>query len=97
MDACHILLGRPCQHDVDTTHKGKENIYMFTWKGKRVAISPISPIKKSTKENEPKFISIYNRDEFLVESKETKKIFALVVKEEVTQPSEIPEKMIVKK
>ena len=25
MDASHVLLGRPWQFDVDTTHKGKEN------------------------------------------------------------------------
>jgi len=30
MDAWHILLGRPWQHDVDA-HRGKRNIYMFTW------------------------------------------------------------------
>jgi len=71
MDACHILLGRPWQHDVDATHRGKRNIYMFTWEGKRIAIKPIPP-PKSTKGVEPKFISIFSRDEFLVESKETK-------------------------
>lgn len=26
MDACHVLLGRPWQHDVDATHKGRQNI-----------------------------------------------------------------------
>jgi len=35
----------------------------------------------------------YNRGEFLVESKETKQKFALVVKEEVTPPADIPKKM----
>ena len=25
MDASHVLLGRPWQFDVDTTHKGREN------------------------------------------------------------------------
>ena len=29
MDACHILLQRPWQYDVDATHKSKENIYVF--------------------------------------------------------------------
>jgi len=30
MDACHILLKRPWQHDVNTTHRDKTNIYIFT-------------------------------------------------------------------
>jgi len=29
MDACHILLGRAWQHDVDATYIRKMNIYMF--------------------------------------------------------------------
>ena len=40
MDACHMLLGRPWQHDVDATHRDKKNIYMFTWEGKRIAMKP---------------------------------------------------------
>ena len=28
LDICYILLGRPWQHDVDATPKGKENIYI---------------------------------------------------------------------
>ena len=65
---------------------------MFNWKGKRVAMRPIPPTPKSTKEKEPKFISICNRGEFMAESKEIKQRFALVAKE-VTQLVEIPEKM----
>lgn len=29
MEACHLLLGRPCQNDVACTSKGKANIFMF--------------------------------------------------------------------
>ena len=83
MDTCHILLRRSWQHNIDATHRGKENIYMFIWKGKRVAMRLILPTPKSTKEKEPKFISICNRGKLLVESKETKQIFALMVKKEV--------------
>ena len=66
---------------------------MFTWKDKRVDMRPIPPTSKSIKEKESKFIFICNRGEFLVKSKETKKRFSLVIKEEVTLPPEIPEKM----
>ena len=53
----------------------------FTWEGKRIAMKPIPPPLKPTKEKMSKFISICNRGEFLVKSKETKQQFALVVKE----------------
>ena len=49
MDVCHILLGRPLQHDIDVTHRGKRNICMFTWEGKRIAMNPIPPPLKPIK------------------------------------------------
>ena len=53
----------------------------------------ILPPSKLTKGEEPKLISICNRGEFLVESKEAKQWFALVVKEEVGPAIEVPEKI----
>jgi len=67
------------------------NIYMFNWKGKRVAMRSIH-LLLPTNEKEPKFISICNRGEFLMESKETKQRFSLAIKE-VTQTARIPDKM----
>ena len=64
---------------------------MFMWKGKRVAMKHIPPVSKSAKEKEPKLILICNRGEFLVQPKETKQNFILVVKEKITPPTEIPE------
>jgi hypothetical protein len=29
MDACHMILGRPWQYDVDITYKGWDNVYVF--------------------------------------------------------------------
>ena len=52
---------------------------------------PLPP--KLTKEEKLKFISICNRDEFLVESKDTKKKFALIVKEEINSTIDVPGKM----
>ena len=66
---------------------------MFTWEGKIIIMKPIPLPPKSTKGRELRFISICNRCEFLVESKETKQRFVLVVKEEVIPVIEVPEKM----
>ena len=66
---------------------------MFNWKGKSVVMRPLLPTPKPTKERESKFISMCNQDKFLVESKERKPRFALVVKEGVTPPIEILKKM----
>jgi len=66
---------------------------MFTLKGKKIVMKPIPPVPKLTKEKEPKFISICSRGKFLVGSKKTKQNIALVVKEKITLPTEIPEEM----
>lgn len=34
MDACHLLLGRPCQYDRGATHDGRSNLYSFWNNGK---------------------------------------------------------------
>ena len=97
MDACHLLLGRPWQHGVDATHEGKANLYSFQWKKKRIIIPPLPPLSKTTKadkeEESTKIFSLCKRGEFLFESKETRQQFALVVKEEVAPPIDIPEEM----
>jgi hypothetical protein len=39
MSACHLLLGRPWQYDLDATHSGHSNHYSFVHKG-------VSPMKE---------------------------------------------------
>ena len=34
MDACNLLLGRPCQFDVDATHSGWKNTYQLAYENK---------------------------------------------------------------
>lgn len=29
MDACHLSLARPWQHDVDSSHSGRDNLFIF--------------------------------------------------------------------
>ncbi|KAJ4707018.1 RNA-directed DNA polymerase [Melia azedarach] len=46
MDACHVLLGRPWQYDVDAMHRGRRNIYEFWWNGKKIVLVPTSETKE---------------------------------------------------
>ena len=41
MDVCHILLGRPWQFDNDITYRGRDNVMMFTWGTRKIAMAPI--------------------------------------------------------
>ena len=43
MQACHLLLGRPWQFDVDSVHFGRSNKYTFIHKEKKVVLVPLSP------------------------------------------------------
>ncbi|KAJ4728607.1 RNA-directed DNA polymerase [Melia azedarach] len=46
MDACHVLLGRLWQYDVDAMHRGRRNIYEFWWNGKKIVLVPTSETKE---------------------------------------------------
>jgi hypothetical protein len=43
MQACHLLLGRPWQFDVDSVHFGRSNKYTFIHNDKKVVLVPLSP------------------------------------------------------
>jgi len=62
---------------------------MFLWRGKKIAVKPIWEQGEASKE----FLSVCNSGEFLIESKETKQRFAMVIKEEVTPSVDIPTKL----
>ncbi|GJX41755.1 putative nucleotidyltransferase, ribonuclease H [Tanacetum coccineum] len=49
MEACHVLLVRPCQCDMDFTHQGKSNMYLFKWCGKTIAMLSLSIVSPETK------------------------------------------------
>ena len=49
------------KHDVNATHKGRDNIYVFTWKGKRVAMRPTPPPPESTKKKVSSLISLCHK------------------------------------
>ncbi|XP_049414722.1 uncharacterized protein LOC125877483 [Solanum stenotomum] len=43
MQTCHVLLGRPWQYDMDTTHHGRKNRYSLLHNGKKYTLAPLSP------------------------------------------------------
>ena len=45
MNACHILLGRPWQHDRHSIHNGFTNIYTIKHNGKMKDLIPLHPCK----------------------------------------------------
>ncbi|XP_060190588.1 uncharacterized protein LOC132619825 [Lycium barbarum] len=47
MQACHLLLGRPSQFDVDAQHSGRTNKYSFVVKGKKYILNPLTPYQVS--------------------------------------------------
>ncbi|GKC22987.1 transposon ty3-I gag-pol polyprotein [Tanacetum coccineum] len=81
MEACHVLLGRPWQHDMDATHQGKSNIYLFKWGGKTIAMLPLGVVSPKTKlENKTLVTLVASSKEFQAKKKEMRVSYALVVK-----------------
>ncbi|XP_050281259.1 uncharacterized protein LOC126722149 [Quercus robur] len=95
MDACHLILGRPWQYDVDATHRCKDNVYVFFKNGRKIVLGPIkeSSLPKASKvEGKPTLLIVNNEDEFDRECKELKQVYAVVVTDgEPKKVTEIPE------
>nr|GEX99253.1 putative nucleotidyltransferase, ribonuclease H [Tanacetum cinerariifolium] len=80
-EACHVLLGRPWKHDMDATHQGKSNMYLFRWSRKTIAMLSLSVISPKMKlENKTLATLVASPKEFQAERKETGVFYALVVK-----------------
>ena len=95
MDACHLILGRPWQYDVDAIHRCKDNAYVFFKNGRKIVLGPIKEgsIPKASKvEGKPALLIVNNEDEFDRECKELKQVYAVVVMDgEPKKVAEIPD------
>ncbi|GJT82494.1 transposon ty3-I gag-pol polyprotein [Tanacetum coccineum] len=81
MEACHVLLGRLWQHDVDATHHGKSNMYLFKWSGKSIAMLPLGVVSPKKKlESKTLATLVASPKDFQAERKETGVSYALVLK-----------------
>ncbi|KAH7849033.1 hypothetical protein Vadar_012006 [Vaccinium darrowii] len=82
MDASHILLGRPWQFDVDVVFKGRDNTYSFNWEARKVVMVPSNQkVSVKPKVQQPSFLTVASSEaDFVTDFKESKQIYAMVVK-----------------
>ncbi|CAL9026298.1 unnamed protein product [Prunus brigantina] len=83
MDACHILLGRPWQFDVDATFKGRDNVILFSWNNRKIAMATTQPPKQSVepKTRSSSFLTLISNEQELLEAvKEAECFCPLVLK-----------------
>nr|GEV02998.1 transposon Ty3-I Gag-Pol polyprotein [Tanacetum cinerariifolium] len=84
METCHVLLGRPWQRDVDSTHQGKSNTYLFKWCGKTIAMLSLSVVSPKMKLENKTLATlatlVASPKDFQAERKKTEVSYALVMK-----------------
>ena len=89
MDVGSIILGRPWLFDADVTIYGKSNTCVFLHEEKRYRIQPTEPKNHTTSDLKlvaDKSIHILSAKGFEIEAKDLSQVFALVAKEQITQP-----------
>ncbi|KAK0606345.1 hypothetical protein LWI29_036760 [Acer saccharum] len=101
MDVGHVLLGRPWQFDVDITYGGRDNVCVFSWGGRRIAmVSKWSSVESSTKAmvNEQSLVTLITSiTDLEAEIKEAQEVHVVVVRGLVIKGKEeqrfvVPEK-----
>ncbi|GJT95231.1 hypothetical protein Tco_1090749 [Tanacetum coccineum] len=97
MDACHILLGRPWEFDVNATHKGKDNTYSFRVNGvKKILVPLIENSKPKVLEEKRNNLMIMSHRDFEDEIKGESVIYAVVARGMIQEgvSNKIPEKLL---
>ncbi|XP_038989925.1 uncharacterized protein LOC120113183 [Phoenix dactylifera] len=81
MDACHVLLGRPWQHDTDVTFRGRDNTYLFRWQGRKILLVPMKekPTPKTSQVEGKSFLAVSSA-QFMAELKGAEEVMVLIVK-----------------
>ena len=80
MDACHFLLDRPWQFNVNALHHGQENTYSFVWKGKKIILLPVLTLRHSMSSDKNKATLYYTvpSPQFLEEVTPRSQLIALL-------------------
>ena len=74
MDACHLLLGRPWQFDLDANHKGRDNIFVFLKNGQKFVLNPLME-KEPLVDRENSSFLLVDQKEVWNDLKETEQVF----------------------
>ncbi|XP_074291313.1 uncharacterized protein LOC141618097 [Silene latifolia] len=95
MYACHLLLGRPWEFDMSTTHQGKENVYSFKHEGKKVTLTPLPPNQRICgSPNMPEEISgvLFLSEAAMIQEMKQEQPVLILLSKEVTERegSELP-------
>jgi hypothetical protein len=69
MDACHLILGRPWQFDVDAQQQGMINAYTIFRDGRKITFRPLQEVENST-HSKGKPVLLSTGSEFIEEVKE---------------------------
>ena len=78
MTACHVLLGRPWQHDRKTLHDGYINVYTLRHEGKLKDLMPLPPLI-TLPPQKPKFsVSLISRKVSEKEVRREGKAFSVI-------------------
>ncbi|XP_059064905.1 uncharacterized protein LOC131856955 [Cryptomeria japonica] len=89
MDACHLLLGRPWQYNLDSRHDGKKNVYKLTKDDVQYTMTPLPDDGK--KNHVVTSVMLVGKENFMqtIKEKDTP-CFSIVVKprEEVRKKEE---------
>uniref|UniRef100_A0A6N2LGG3 Reverse transcriptase n=1 Tax=Salix viminalis TaxID=40686 RepID=A0A6N2LGG3_SALVM len=102
MDASHVLLGCPWQFDVDVTYRGRENVYVFNWEGRKIAMVPkrnSGGFANKAAAEDPSLLSLVTSfadlEEEVKEAREVHVVVvrALVVTEKGAQEEEVPKRV----
>ncbi|KAK0570976.1 hypothetical protein LWI29_009383 [Acer saccharum] len=92
MDAGHVLLGRPWQFDVDITYRGRDNVCVFSWGGRRIAMVPkqgsVGSSTKATVNEQSLVTLITSVTDLEAEIKEAQEVHVVVVRALVIEGEE---------
>lgn len=82
MDACHMILGRPWQFDVDAQHKGRDNVYILFKDKRKIVLRPLQEETFHTHAHSlGKQVLLTTGQKFLEDVREAREIIALVPNE----------------
>src|SRR5688572_30029271 len=93
MTACHVLLGRPWQHDKKTIHNGYTNVYTVRHEGKLKDLMPLPPHKTLPPQNNKTSIALISRKVSEKIIKRGERAFLLFNKEVLDQTTPLDPRM----